>query len=755
MGRDAAAIKVVSRMFDVKFDMLWQRYEREQKRKKRKIWSVTLFLSISAIAVASWIGWQNWQLQKKDKFIVEQNNSLLIGQSRYVAKEAENLMQQGNYDLAVLLAREILPMDLNKPNRPFTVEAERALRNSLNNGRIGKGFFESSVLHLHEDMIYSAQYSIDGNYILTTSQDEYMRIWDINQGIEVYSQKYNDIQEACYSPNGKHILLRFYDEIALFDINKKKVIQEIKIPQCQSVCFNQKGTLIAASSWDKILLLDEALNLIRTLIGHKMVINSMDFSFNGDLLASASGSIFNSADNSIRIWDTSSGKTTKILTGHSSGVECVRFSPDNKHIASCSSDKSIIIWEFDHEIIKSRLRGHTDFINHIEYNYDGAELISCSYDNTIRIWDVNSSKEKQILKCNGWSDFVKYNNDGNYIIAGLWEKLYMWKRTNNTNVWWYDFDSKIKNVTYSSDGKMIAANTNRGIEIWDIANQKRICKIDMEGKKAIALQFHSDNKRLIYSTSDNRMVALNVNSLEEHQIFKSKNPIYSFAISKSGVIYASIYEDDGSLSVEGWNIDEKTNLFHVKTEVKTSINHMSFNNDETILLLSCGVLSNEENYVILWDVNARKSIKRTNFHLSGVQCSAFTYDGTKIISVSEDHTLRCWDVKKGAELYKLRLSDMLNSVTLSFDGKYFATISQLGELVIGLVDSGEIIENLKIGDFAEGTVAFSPINNTLSFGIDNSLCNKAIVPLFVMLNDVRKIKRELTKEEKLKYYLSE
>ena len=32
MGRDAAAIKVVARMFNLKFDTLWQRYEREKKR---------------------------------------------------------------------------------------------------------------------------------------------------------------------------------------------------------------------------------------------------------------------------------------------------------------------------------------------------------------------------------------------------------------------------------------------------------------------------------------------------------------------------------------------------------------------------------------------------------------------------------------------------------------------------------------------------------------------------------------------------
>lgn len=35
-GRDAAAVKVVARLFDLKFDMLWDRFQREE-RKRRKI----------------------------------------------------------------------------------------------------------------------------------------------------------------------------------------------------------------------------------------------------------------------------------------------------------------------------------------------------------------------------------------------------------------------------------------------------------------------------------------------------------------------------------------------------------------------------------------------------------------------------------------------------------------------------------------------------------------------------------------------
>lgn len=51
MGRDAAAIKVVARMFNLRFDTLWQRYERDKKRRQIGVLMLALLAIISAIAI--------------------------------------------------------------------------------------------------------------------------------------------------------------------------------------------------------------------------------------------------------------------------------------------------------------------------------------------------------------------------------------------------------------------------------------------------------------------------------------------------------------------------------------------------------------------------------------------------------------------------------------------------------------------------------------------------------------------------------
>ncbi|MCD6490966.1 MAG: PD40 domain-containing protein, partial [Candidatus Korarchaeota archaeon] len=51
-----------------------------------------------------------------------------------------------------------------------------------------------------------------------------------------------------------------------------------------------------------------------------------------------------SSDNTVRIWDASSGKLLRTLEGHIYWVNSVAWSPDGKYIASGSSDNTVRIW---------------------------------------------------------------------------------------------------------------------------------------------------------------------------------------------------------------------------------------------------------------------------------------------------------------------------------------------------------------------------------------------------------------------------
>jgi WD40 repeat protein len=69
MGRNAAAIKVIARMFDVQFDTLWQRYKKASRRTNILIFSGIIIFLLIALATAM-------TLWSKNKTITQQNERL-------------------------------------------------------------------------------------------------------------------------------------------------------------------------------------------------------------------------------------------------------------------------------------------------------------------------------------------------------------------------------------------------------------------------------------------------------------------------------------------------------------------------------------------------------------------------------------------------------------------------------------------------------------------------------------------------------
>src|ERR1700730_2488252 len=75
--------------------------------------------------------------------------------------------------------------------------------------------------------------------------------------------------------------------------------------------------------------------------GHANFIVSVAFTRDGRTLASGS------VDQTIKLWDTATGRELRALKGHTGTVFGVAFSPDDKVLASSSVDQTIKLWDVD------------------------------------------------------------------------------------------------------------------------------------------------------------------------------------------------------------------------------------------------------------------------------------------------------------------------------------------------------------------------------------------------------------------------
>ncbi len=145
MGRDAAAIKVIARMLDLRFDTLWQRYKRQEEKEKT--------------------------LLKK------RHNELFKLQARIVASKCKEHVESGDSYLAVKLVLTFL----NKSKKIDKSSNIPAIEEVLRLASQKRNCWYSG----HSDIITALAFSPVDNLLVTGSNDHTLKLWNIKNGQEV------------------------------------------------------------------------------------------------------------------------------------------------------------------------------------------------------------------------------------------------------------------------------------------------------------------------------------------------------------------------------------------------------------------------------------------------------------------------------------------------------------------------------------------------------------------------------------------
>ena len=119
-------------------------------------------------------------------------------------------------------------------------------------------------------------------------------------------------------------------------------------------------------------------------------VSAVRFSPDGSQIASGSH------DQTIKIWDSRSGKEIHTLIGHADDVRGLDFSPDGSRIASCSS--TVKLWKLENGQEVLTLDKHKGAVTCIRFSEDGSKICSSSRDNTINIYDGRDSMSNTVKK---------------------------------------------------------------------------------------------------------------------------------------------------------------------------------------------------------------------------------------------------------------------------------------------------------------------------------------------------------------------
>jgi WD40 repeat protein len=422
--------------------------------------------------------------------------------------------------------------------------------------------------------------------------------------------------------------------------------------------------------------------LIKILKSHTNVVQDLAFSENGDYLLSGS------QDKTAKLWNTNNWSLEKTIKYHSDHVYGVKFI-GNK-IITASYDNRIALHSLNGELLKSYTHSHK--LQYLAIN--GKNIASCGYGNQILIFDKNLNLTKKI-DSETQPVGLNYSPNGNYLIAGTgnhplttivyetenYSKIKRFKKHtnltqavnfldnstaisgggNNNEIYiWNIFD----NDSYSFKNSMIGT----GQTVWSVGLKKSWLgfgnKLNQNANHVnrrgeVQKAFNLDNFKIAtVSKSEKDSYSRISTTFKNLYLYHSKGGNYGLGnailnIQKNGVTTAQIVRNSNGLSHRAYG----------------------FYGNKIVSAGSGGFLK-------IYNLDGNE-IANLVGHTGEVWSIAI--QGDRLISGSDDQTIRVWDLNKIKKSMRPQLSLFIdkNDEWVAWTPENFYTTSKNGKDLIG------------------------------------------------------------------------
>ena len=722
MGREAAAVKVVARMFGLNFDTLWQRYSREQRR-KRIGWGVfAVLLIILSLLFCAWLKGVNNELE-------ERQDKLLISQSIYLVSEAQKEYDKGNITKALRMALYALPKDLENPDRPYITEAEYILRNS---SYPHKEVYSRTILQ-HDSFVEHVVFSPDRRHVVTSSRDNTALVWDAQTGKTVAEPLRHDesIYSAVFSPDGKYIVTASEDSTACVwnAITGKPVGERIKHDSwVRTAFFSPDSKYVVTASGDctaRVWDVQTGKPLSKPLQHNDRVYSAV---FSPEKIDGRYLVLTASCDSTACVWDVQTGKPLSKPLQHDDYVVSALFSPDGKYIVTASNDNTARVWDtMTGEPVTESLQHDRDvkFAVFSPEKIDGRYLVlTASYDKTARLWDAMTGKPvTEPLRHNDWVESATFSPDGKYVVtascdntARIWDAM---TGKPVTEPLWHD--NIVRSAAFSPDGKYVVTaswdNTARiwgvmfynspmgklqhngdlltaiftpelkyivtvsrdyAVHVWDAITGKRM----MQPFQLLSLRhygYYPDAVKSVAFSSDSKYIAIaSVEGIQILDAVTGRSILREFGRYAESLHYAetvafshdSKYIATASLrSVKIYDLAKRECVAELPCD--GLVKSITFSPDGKYVVIASG-----GNTARIWNIKTGSPMTEPLKHNNIVEHAMFSHNGKYVITASSDNTARIWDSMTGSPVAKpLQHNHHVFKALFSPDSRYVVTVS--------------------------------------------------------------------------------
>ncbi|KAL3645624.1 B-type cell cycle switch protein ccs52A [Castilleja foliolosa] len=222
-------------------------------------------------------------------------------------------------------------------------------------------------------------------------------------------------------------------------------------------------------------------------------------------------------DGKLQLWDASQCKKIRTMEGHSLRVGAVAWS--SSVLSSGSRDKSILQRDIrTQEDYVSKLTGHKSEVCGLKWSYDNRELASGGNDNKLFVWNKNSTQpvlkyceHTAAVKAIAWSPHLH----GLLASGGgtADRSIRFWNTTTNKRLSTVDTGSQVCNLAWSKNVNELVSThgySQNQIVVWKYPTMSKLATLTGHTYRVLYLAISPDGQTIVTGAGDETLRFWNV-----------------------------------------------------------------------------------------------------------------------------------------------------------------------------------------------------------------------------------------------------